>query len=175
MIMEDDPRDGDEWLYPILAPGVLVIGWGAGQLLGISAASPFLRFYSAISHRQSFVSNSLDLGIAMVDVLIALCATFYAGWLVAPHKKAGVWPWLMLPIVLLMLGADFIVRSYFMGLPSFKAGYWDFIQQSLPLGLGSVYLCFPFIGLVSGFLGSMIWRKRQYSAKNAGPVQHGRV
>jgi hypothetical protein len=79
----------------------------------------------------------------------------------------------MLPIVLLMLGANFIGRSYFMGLPSFKSDYGNFIQQSLPLGLGSVYLFLPFIGLGAGILGSIIRRKQQHSSRNTMPVQQG--
>jgi hypothetical protein len=59
-----------------------------------------------------------------------------------------------------------------MGLPSFKSEYENFIQQSLPLGLGSIYLFFPLSGLGDGLVSS-ICRKRQHGKKNTTPIQQG--
>ena len=122
-----------------------MVGWGVGILLGMCATSPFLRFYSAISQGKSFVPNNFDVGIAMADVFIILCTYFYVGLLVAPHKKAGFSAWLILPIVLLMIGAQLLTKGYFMGPPSSGSEYGNYREQSLPLGLRSAYLFSPFL------------------------------
>lgn len=159
--MNEGPLD-EERFYPVLAPFVVLIGWGIGMLFG-GIAAPYGRFYSFAQEGQSFVPGSSDAVISVAHILITLCTNGYAGWLLALRKHAGCYPWVMLPIVLLMLGAEYLVTRYFIsvGLATSQPDYSSYVLRSLPLGLRSFYLFFPFVGLGVGMLGGTMWRKRQ--------------